>query len=205
MEKLSSMDLFGSTVRKPVRSGKTYDSSFKKFFSRKEVLACILLGVVPEFKYCTFEEVCTRIETSQINKLNAEVLNSEDLEDPQKVIYDVLVIVRIPGCGEQEIHLLFDLEMQYSYNPGYPIMNRAVYYASRLITKQRIEKAEYGKLLPVRSTWIVVKGIPKDLQNQVAVHIVLCIIFSAHLITKRVCNFSVFVCPTNPSTAVITA
>lgn len=144
----------------------------KKFFSRKEVLAGILLGVIPEFKYSTFEDVQNSIETSEFNVLNAEVLNSADIEDPQKVIYDILVMVYVPKTGRQEVHLLFDLEMQYDYRPGYPLMNRAVYYTSRLITKQRIEKAKYAKLLPVRSTWISVKNVPRDLQNRM-VHITL--------------------------------
>lgn len=175
MSEIKELDLFGFTntkPSKPVRSARTYDPSFKKFFSRKEVLAGILLGVIPEFKYSTFEDVQNSIETSEFNVLNAEVLNSEDTEDPQKVIYDILVMVNVPKTGRQEVHLLFDLEMQYDYRPGYPLMNRAVYYTSRLITKQRIEKAKYAKLLPVRSTWISVKNVPRDLQNRM-VHITL--------------------------------
>lgn len=177
MSETKELDFFGSTNTKvnfsrPIRSDKTYDSNFKKVFSRKEVLAGILLGVIPEFKHSTIDAVRDSIETSKFSTLNAEVLNAEDTEESQKVIYDVLVIVNVPKAGKQEVHLLFDLEMQCNYRPGYPLMNRAIYYTSRLITKQRVEKAKYEELLPVRSTWISVRNIPKDLQNRM-VHVTL--------------------------------
>ena len=166
---LSTMTAFGETSSKAksgTRAELSYDASFKKFFSRKEVLAGILLGVIPEFKNLTHSEVMNRIVSSEIDSINAELLCSEDVEESQKVIYDILTKVII-NQREQEVHLLFDLEMQYKFNAGYPLMNRAIYYVSRLITKQRIKGANYKGLLPVRSTWIAMNGIPHELKNQV--------------------------------------
>lgn len=169
MSETSVMSAFGGSGEvkpKGSRNELSYDASFKKFFSRKEVLAGILLSVVPEFKTLTHSEVMNNIVTSEINSINAELLCSEDVEESQKIIYDVLTKIMV-NQKEQEVHLLFDLEMQYNYNTSYPLMNRAIYYVSRLIAKQRITKANYEDLLPVRSTWIAVKGTPTELRNQV--------------------------------------
>ena len=168
MSETVGMMAFGSgeAKSKDFRNELSYDASFKKFFSRKEVLAGILLGVVPEFKTLTHSEVMSNIITSEISPINAELLCSEDVEESQKVIYDILTKVMV-NRQEQEVHLLFDLEMQYNYGTSYPLMNRAIYYVSRLIAKQRIANANYKDLLPVRSTWIAVKGTPAKLRNQV--------------------------------------
>ena len=111
------------------------------------------LGVIPEFKNLTHSEVMNRIVSSEIDSINAELLCSEDVEESQKVIYDILTKVII-NQREQEVHLLFDLEMQYKFNAGYPLMNRAIYYVSRLITKQRIKGANYKGICLYRRYFI---------------------------------------------------
>lgn len=106
---LSTMTAFGETSSKAksgTRAELSYDASFKKFFSRKEVLAGILLGVIPEFKNLTHSEVMNRIVSSEMDSINAELLCSEDVEESQKVIYDILTKVII-NQREQEVHLLF--------------------------------------------------------------------------------------------------
>lgn len=143
----------------------TFDTAFKKVFRRKDVLAGILINVVPEFKGMTYEEVKERIPESSISIVNADLKENEDVDENQKIIYDVITEVLIP-YGKKEVHLIFDLEMQRKYNAGYPLMNRAIYYTSRLIAKQAIEKADYNSLVPVQSTWICLKGVPKHLQNR---------------------------------------
>lgn len=66
------------------------------------------MSVVPEFKTLTHSEVMSNIITSEISLINAELLCSEDVEESQKVIYDVLTKVMV-NRQEQEVHLLFDL------------------------------------------------------------------------------------------------
>lgn len=146
------------------RSVTTYDASFKKFFSRKEVLAGVLKGVIPEFKDLSHAEVVDRIDSSKIDALDAVTLNTEDVKEHQKIIYDILVMVQIGS--KEEVHLIFDLEMQYNFNTRYPLLNRIHYYNSRLLARQPITNANYGELCPVRSTWISVNGVPDSLKNQ---------------------------------------
>lgn len=63
--------------------------------------------------------------------------------------------------------MIFDLEMQRKFHPGYPIMSRAMYYTGRLFSSQEVNKSEYNKLKPVRSSWICLNGVPSYLQNKV--------------------------------------
>lgn len=82
------------------------------------------------------------------------------------ILYDVVVTVAINTQMEKTVHLIFDLEMQRKYNMNYPLMNRAIYYVSRLIAKQDIKGAKYEDLVPVQSAWICIHGVPEELQNQ---------------------------------------
>lgn len=148
------------------KANKSYDENFKKFFSRKEVLAGILINVVKEFEGMDFEEVKERVIPSEINPIKAELLNAEDTGESQKILYDVLTVIDLGSNGKRDVHLIFDLEMQRHLNVGYPIMNRAIYYTSRLLTQQNLEKAEYDKLNPVQSTWICLYDIPASLRNR---------------------------------------
>lgn len=143
----------------------SYDKNFKKFFQRKEALAGILLNVVPEFAQSTHAEVMDRIITSEVNALNAELFSTEDVEQKQTILYDVVVKVNV-AYQRRDVHLIFDLEMQRKYRPGYPLFNRMIYDLSRLIAKQDIENAQYQDLVPVQSTWICMKGVPAELQNR---------------------------------------
>ena len=160
LSEIKKMDAFGdvsSTASNKTdlmkRDNKSYDKNFKKFFQRKEVLAGILLNVVPEFKGMKHEDVIKRIQGSSVNNMNAELLESEDVEVDQTVMYDVVAKVQLLS-ETADVHLIFDLEMQRKYNANTPLMNRAHYYVSRLIAKQRIEHAQYKTLSPVQSTWI---------------------------------------------------
>lgn len=137
----------------------------KKFFQRKEALAGILLNVVPEFRQLSHAEVMDRIISSEVNSDYAELFSTEDVEQNQTVIYDVVVRVAV-NYQERDVHLIFDLEMQRKFKPNYPLFNRMIYDTSRIISKQKIKKANYKELIPVQSTWICVKNVPKELENR---------------------------------------
>lgn len=130
------------------------------------MLAGILLNVVKEFEGLSHAEVMQRIKSSYINPLDAEILNAEDAEESQKIIYDIVTVVNLNSAGEREVHLIFDLEMQRHYDMKYSIISRAIYYTSRLITRQNLDGAKYKNLIPVQSTWICIFGVPKNLQNK---------------------------------------
>lgn len=106
-----------------------------------------------------------RIVSSEVNSYNAELFATEDVEQKQTILYDVIVKVQLL-YQQREVHLIFDLVMQRKFKPGYPLFNRMLYDACRLIAKQKIEKANYSDHVPVQSTWICIKDVPKSLANR---------------------------------------
>ena len=55
------------------------------------------------------------------------------------------------------IRLIVNVEAQQNYNAGYPLLKRAIYYCSRMISAQygtEFTKAEYSKVCKVYSIWI---------------------------------------------------
>ena len=147
--------------------GKGRDEAFKKIFSRKPILAAIIREIVPDFAGMMPNEIAEYIQSSKIDELNAETLATEDLYGGSKIIYDIIVTCALPSSNsEAKVNLLFDLEMQQVYNMSkYRIIDRAVYYTSRLLARQSVLHSKYSDLMPVYSVWICTKGIPKELQN----------------------------------------
>lgn len=92
-----------------------------------------------------------RIESSEEDSTRAKLLANEDVDSEQKILYDVVVDVYISSEVKRTICLIFDFEMQREFDMKYPLMNRAIYYVSRLMAKQNIEKAAYENLKPVQS------------------------------------------------------
>lgn len=169
------MDLFGSTTARSAIGTRNkrhvseleYDAAFKKVFARKDVLAGILLNVVPEYRELTLEDVMYRLSTDVTNDKYANVTVTKDVSTGSAVDYDLVTTCYVNG-ENKDYHLIFDLEMQRKFNPGYKLIDRAVYYASRLITRQELSKSGmYKGIQPVNSTWISIYGVPEELQNTV--------------------------------------
>ena len=57
------------------------------------------------------------IVSSEVNHLNAELFSTEDLEEKQAIIYDVIVRVKVK-YQDRDVHLIFDLEMQRKFKLG---------------------------------------------------------------------------------------
>lgn len=147
---------------------RTYDTAFKNFFKRKEVLAIIIKEIVPEFKNVMPNEIEKYIVESTVNKLNAETLSEEDTTFSSKILYDVIIKCKLPVTNTSiNMCIIFDLEMQRQYAMKYDIIDRAIYYASRLLAKQSVKGSKYEELVPVYSTWICLKGIPDEQKNTV--------------------------------------
>lgn len=154
------MNLFGTTQVKYVDCSR--DEAFKRVFCRKDVLAGILIDLVPEYKGLTHSDVMNRIISSDCKNINADSF-TEDVGFPKKVIYDIVI-----KCSDStNVELFFDLEMQRKYNVGYSVASRGIYYGSRLLSGQLESGEDYSKLVPVYSAWICTHGVPKELENKV--------------------------------------
>ena len=167
------------------------DSSAKQILKNRNLLACILKAVVPEYKDIPELEIASRcIEPESIkvheipvskNLTNIQGLSEEDVTINEGTIkYDVIFMTHIPIKDirlkyERDfkesivINLEIDLEAQNNYNPGYPIEKRAMFYAARMLSAEFDGVAEiidYNKLYKVYSIWICF-DVPKYLENTI--------------------------------------
>ena len=160
---MDNMNLFGE----PNVNEVTYDKPFKRLFSRKAILAVILSNIIPEYKNLPLSEIEDLIVTDKNDSKRAALGNLEDIGFRKTIEYDIVIQCTIPGKGLASVNLYFDLEMQRSFRPGYSIVQRAIYYAGRLLSSQLEESKNYSDLVPVYSTWICLDKVPQPLQNSV--------------------------------------
>lgn len=87
-------------------------------------------------------------------------IESEQTEDKSgtegTVYYDIRFHAVAPIDGKR-IQLIINLEAQNDFNPGYPLLKRAVYYCGRMISSQYgtvFVKSHYEKIQKVYSIWI---------------------------------------------------
>ena len=151
-----------------------YDASVKKVLANKKILAWILKECVSEFRDIPLDYIAkkcigkTEIAVTAVNQdepnrkadnsENIVGLNTEEISETEGTIYyDIRFNATVPG-GNTVIHLIINIEAQKDDNPGYPILKRAVYYVSRLISAQKqtvFKHSDYGKINKVYSIWIV--------------------------------------------------
>lgn len=155
-----------------------YDAACKNVLSNKIILGWILKECVSEYKGCTAEEIAEKyiegapeIGREAVHRGGEKIvgLNSEDVTiDEGEVAYDILFSAQIPG-SEESLSLIINIEAQKKFDPGYPLIKRALYYCSRLISSQYqryFKKSQYDKLRKVYSIWICPYP-PKNRQDTV--------------------------------------
>ena len=120
--------------------GKAIDDYCKRVLSNKDVVSYILEKLVLDNKgYCGIKES-----------------NIVDESIPgARIEYDKLYEAKLP-----KTKIFVNIEAQSKENPGYPLINRAVYYVSRLIDRQKNKsegfmKSRYGEMKEVYSIWII--------------------------------------------------
>ena len=132
-----------------------------------------------EYRDCTPKEIVGRyIEgTPQVGEEpvfadDAPRIHGMGNEDasPQEgtVVYDIRFTALAPATGKP-IRLIINLEAQNKFHPGYPLIKRALYYVSRLISSQHgteFTHGHYEKIRKVYSIWICFQP-PENRQNTV--------------------------------------
>ena len=146
------------------------DATAKKLIKHKVVLAEILKECVEEFegyeiKY--IEQNCFdgEVKVSEISvdqdipDADSSIVGS-DTEDNSKneglVRYDLVFTAIVPKTREK-IRLVINVEIQVDTELSYAIVTRGVYYAARLISRQKgtvFEHMDYDKIQKVYSIWI---------------------------------------------------
>ena len=149
-----------------------YDDSAKRLLSNKSILAHILVKAVDEFKKMLPKDVIGYIEgepyislvpvetgLTNIEKNNNGErpigLNTEDCEINEGFIkFDIVFYVRLKDGLSQ---IIINIEAQKDNPKGYAIVNRGIYYVSRLISSQKerdFKGSNYDDIKRVYSIWI---------------------------------------------------
>ena len=149
-----------------------YDNSAKRLIAHKIILARILVKTVEEFKGMDPLEVAALIEglpyisavpvepglTTAVQFQNGQRLvgfNTENQELNEGLVrFDIVFYVRMKDGLSQ---IIINVEAQKDEPGEYEILNRAVFYVSRLISSQKerdFENSSYDDIKCVYSIWI---------------------------------------------------
>ncbi|MCI6243939.1 MAG: Rpn family recombination-promoting nuclease/putative transposase [Agathobacter sp.] len=150
-----------------------YDIRAKRLLAQKSILAHILVKTVDEFKGMKPEEVVTYIEgdpkvgivpvepgltnAEQIEDSGQRIkgLNTEDAEINEGMIrFDIIFYVRMKDGLSQ---IIINIEAQKDEPVAYKILNRAIFYVSRLVSSQKerdFVNSNYDDIKQVFSIWI---------------------------------------------------
>lgn len=162
-----------------------YDNSAKRLIAHKIILARILVKTVEEFKGMDPIEVAALIEglpyisavpvepglTNAVHFQNGQRLvgfNTENQELNEGLVrFDIVFYVRMKDGLSQ---IIINVEAQKDEPGEYEILNRAVFYVSRLISSQKerdFENSSYDDIKSVYSIWIcmniIMIGLAKEL------------------------------------------
>ena len=96
-------------------------------------------------------------------------MNTEDKTLTEgTVFYDIRFFAVAPKTHDH-IRLILNIEAQNDYNPGYPLIKRAVYYGARLISSQygtEFQNSNYQNIKKVYSIWICT-DVPENRKNTI--------------------------------------
>ena len=149
-----------------------YDASAKRLLGNKSILAHILVKAVSEFRGMKWEEAVKFIEGEPYINLvpvepgltNVEIksngerlvgLNTENCEINEGLVrFDIVFYVKMKDGLSQ---IIINVEAQKDEPKGYEILNRAIFYVSRLISSQKerdFENSHYDDIKQVYSIWV---------------------------------------------------
>ena len=156
-----------------------YDTRVKRLLAQKSILAHILVKTVDEFKGMKPEDVVKYIEgepsisvvpvepgLANMEKPDAAGqrivgLNTENAEINEGLVrFDIIFYVRMPSVDDTKnglSQIIVNIEAQKDEPTEYKILNRAIFYVSRLISSQKerdFVNTNYDDIKQVLSIWI---------------------------------------------------
>jgi hypothetical protein len=165
----------GTEIKKAVQAvdeNAQYDEQAKKLLGHKIILAYILVNTVDEFKGMNPKEVVNYIEgepyinkipvdsglTNVTKEVNGEKIvgfNTENAEMNEGMIrFDIVFYVRMKDGLAQ---IIVNVESQKDEPTAYHVINRAVFYVSRLISSQKgrdFANTNYNDIKTTYSIWV---------------------------------------------------
>ena len=154
-----------------------YDEHAKQLLAQKHILANILVKTIDEFKGMKANDVVEYIEgepyigkvpvepggtnISENNNTKIVGLNTENSETNEGMIrFDIVFYIRIPSKDNTDNELsqvIVNVEAQKDEPTKYQILNRAIFYISRLISSQKqrdFVNMNYNDIKKVYSIWV---------------------------------------------------
>lgn len=150
-----------------------YDTRVKRILAQKNILAHILVKMVEEFKGMKPEDVVIYIEgepvigivpvepgltnTEKMDVTGQRIvgLNTENVEINEGLVrFDIIFYVRMKNGLSQ---IIVNVECQKDEPTEYKILNRAIFYVSRLVSSQKerdFVNTNYDDIKQVFSIWI---------------------------------------------------
>ena len=157
---------------------KLYDEACKKILSKKMILAWIMKECIWEFKDINIKEIADFYIEGQPDIGNVKVFGGEKIhglpteminDNNGKIFYDIRYRTIAPTDNKEPTELIINMEAQYQYHIGYPLIKRGTFYASQMLTHQHgteFDKVDYNKLKKVYSIWIC-HDVSKQLANSI--------------------------------------
>ena len=145
-----------------------YDAVCKRLLSQKIILAWIMKSCLKEYRDCDVKDIAEKyIEgTPQVGEVavapdetNAPRIRGMGSQDTSLTksssVYDIRFMASAPASDEM-IQMIINVEAHNKFNPSYPLVKRAIYYCSRMISAQygtEFTHAQYQKIKKVNSIW----------------------------------------------------
>jgi len=160
-----------------VDNKKMYDEKCKQILSDKMILAWIMKESVEEYADVTVEDIAKYYIEGNPNVGSTEVVTGKTIYGlpteeigltAGKIFYDIRYRAVAPK-QDTVVELIINVEAQNKYNPGYPLVKRAVFYDGNMIAGQygiEFDKMDYNKVKKVYSIWIC-RHVPKKLSNSI--------------------------------------
>lgn len=161
-----------------------YDAACKRLLANKIILAWIMKSCLEEYKTHSIHEIAENYiegvpqiaeaavnpdeETRDSGEQIRGVKNEDSTIQEGTITYDIRFLAIVPGTGET-IRLMINVEAQNDFYPGYPIIKRALYYCSRMISSQygsEFTETHYENIRKVYSIWIC-SNPPKRRENTI--------------------------------------
>ena len=161
-----------------------YDAACKRLLANKIILAWIMKSCLEEYKTHSINEIAGKYiegvpqiaeatvnpdeETRNCGEQIQGVKNEDSTIQEGTITYDIRFLAIVPGTGET-IRLMVNVEAQNDFYPGYPIIKRALYYCSRMISSQygsEFTETHYENIRKVYSIWIC-SNPPKKRENTI--------------------------------------
>lgn len=170
-----------------------YDDKAKKLLSHKIILAYILVNTIEEFRGMNPAEVVNYIEGEpyvSVVSINPDMTNAKEKKKESESIKYTDISEKIIGLNTENsdinegmirfdiifyvrmkdglTKIIVNIEAQKEEPDKYDILNRAIFYVSRMLSSQKgrdFVKSEYNKMKRVYSIWICMNMKENSLTN----------------------------------------